>query len=680
MGKVSAVCPYCHANINIDASSGIFKCCYCHKVSSLPKKRQQQQRGYGGTVSVTIQQQQQIDGRPSVRCPHPGCDTIMFYSANQKMIRCPGCTKVMMTPSINPGGMLPHLHQQQAHSAQIAQMQRMQMQQAQNYATTLQNVSHQNNLQMSQINNQLEALMSNEQQNQATILMLQQQLRTNPLNVTITQQLSNAKNQANQFQAQIQIKNRELSQLKQANQPPATLPAVDNAQIAARNKEMEAQQAALAQQQAQIARERAALKAAQAQQSQAANAEAEALRQQLEQQKAELDRKDAYMALQTQQLEEAKEKSIAQEAELQASTAEWSKERQELEQKRTDITSQLRDYKAQMEALPTCDKLELPTGDHIEYLTGEQIEIAYGTLDFTSMSQAQAIQQQYQLLLQQQALIEAQAFELEQRAANASGVHDETLLAEMTGTVVLAWSEDEIRKRDEKIDEFFSDELKGFKMKSQNTVVDTMKLRAKFEAMDVDRDGHISMQQLVDFLMDEGLDEGSARSHVKGFYRMVDFSTTENINFDAFVIELDRMQMFILMRSIQATFYEVDKNKDGELDRAEFCELLEKHYRSEKQAKLMADKVFDDVDIDRNGSLSLKEVATWYFTTEVSTKATQDRIRNGDDLDDDAQVSIAMKKAEIVNTHLANGVEADKAAQKQRIMERKAARRRQKEQ
>lgn len=673
-GKMNVLCPFCTGEVQVEHdSSGIFRCCWCQKVCAIPNRRPQADR------SVKCQ--------PSMKCAYQGCDAVMFYTAGQKMIRCPACKKALVTPQTNPGGLLPAIHRNQRHNAQLMQMQQMNQNQAQNYARNLQNVQVQSNLHQQRLGASIQGLYANSQENQKKILMLQQQLRQNGQqnDIALQQQLAALKNEANRLQYEIQLKNTEMERLKKQQQP-QSLPPVNRAQYEATVKKQQdafkTQQAELAKQQEEMKLERANLDQQAQQAAQANNAEAAILRAQLAEQQHALDKQNVFMNMQKIQLEEANERSIAQEAELQTSNAEWDKERSELMTKRQNIMLQLQEYKRRMDGLPMVDKLDLPTGESIEFLTGEEIEVAYATFDTRSanMGEAQIIQEQYLLLLQQQALIDTQTIELELQAQEAlQRVNDSVSMHQgMAGTIVLAWSEEEVKKRDEKIEEFFSGEMSGFKVNSNRNMVDTAKLTAKFKEMDVDGDGLVSMQHLVDFLLDEGLDDGTAKRHVLGFCRMVDFGTDENIDFNAFTQELDRMQMYILMQSIKTSFAECDKDKNGGLDREEFCDLLEKHYGSSKRAKEMTDQLFDKVDMDRNGTLSLKEVALWYFSYEVNVRATQEKLRTDNSgYSVETQAEIAMKQAELVHMDLADNIN-DEKAKKKSIMRRRQKARKQK--
>jgi hypothetical protein len=161
---------------------------------------------------------------------------------------------------------------------------------------------------------------------------------------------------------------------------------------------------------------------------------------------------------------------------------------------------------------------------------------------------------------------------------------------------------------------------------------------------------------------------------------MVDFDTNENISYDDFLVEFERMQTFILMRAIQNSFQECDLDKNGALNKDEFAKLLIKHTGSEDQARRQVDILFRQCDVDGNGELSLEEVATWYFTSEVGIKAKQDRLRKLKE-NDDLEHQMKMLQLSGENAQLAMEESDAEAKRKQRALlaERKRLRRLQKE-
>lgn len=246
-------------------------------------------------------------------------------------------------------------------------------------------------------------------------------------------------------------------------------------------------------------------------------------------------------------------------------------------------------------------------------------------------------------------------------------------------TVILAWTPEQVAMRNEKLDEFFEGPvLKEFK-DTQRHALDVTSLREKFSELDVDGDGLITMQQLVEFLVENGLDESNAKRHVQGFYRMVKFDTTENISFEEFCSELDRMQNYILMRSIQTSFQKCDKDKNNRLDQEEFIELLTLHYGSKQHAIRKVGELFHEIDTDKNGSLSLREVAEWYFTTEVAKtyeRKMQAELSHNEQrlLEEQKLIQLALEEAKGVAARMDNAFEDEAARQKQAMAERLARR------
>lgn len=235
--------------------------------------------------------------------------------------------------------------------------------------------------------------------------------------------------------------------------------------------------------------------------------------------------------------------------------------------------------------------------------------------------------------------------------------------------VLLGWSDDQVQKREQKVKDFFSTHnLEGYmhKHKDDMTTIDVRKLQTEFEKIDGDGNKKISMSQLLDHLMDQGLDAGVAKRHIQGYCKIAKIENMnqgldELIDFDGFLEEFERMQNFVLMRSIQVSFREADVDNDGMLTKPEFKELLVKHFGSKDQAYRTVDQLFEEIDVNHDGQLSLSEIATWYFTKEVGVKAKQRAAQKKQEQMDEAlnmQVQMNMQNAE--KAAVANSAELQK--------------------
>lgn len=179
-------------------------------------------------------------------------------------------------------------------------------------------------------------------------------------------------------------------------------------------------------------------------------------------------------------------------------------------------------------------------------------------------------------------------------------------------------SSEDLKKVDLEVEKFFAGNLKDLKISTDGNIkVDEFK--EKFKEKDVDDNGMISAGDLYDLLMESGADDDKAASHVSGFYSKLKMDSDEFVNADDFLDEYMRMQNYVAMKQIQSLMTENDTNNDGSLNMDEFMMLLIKNVGAGEAAATTA-KIFQEIDKDQNGSLSLEELATWYFQKEEIRK------------------------------------------------------------
>lgn len=73
---------------------------------------------------------------------------------------------------------------------------------------------------------------------------------------------------------------------------------------------------------------------------------------------------------------------------------------------------------------------------------------------------------------------------------------------------------------------------------------DVAEIRAKFAELDVNRDGCLSKEELVNLMMESGCDRNKAESHAAGFFKIADKDGVGKVSFHEFMQEYVRMMTF----------------------------------------------------------------------------------------------------------------------------------------
>jgi Ca2+-binding EF-hand superfamily protein len=186
-------------------------------------------------------------------------------------------------------------------------------------------------------------------------------------------------------------------------------------------------------------------------------------------------------------------------------------------------------------------------------------------------------------------------------------------------------SESEMKKRDQMVESFFTGNMTNFKIDISKSKVDVEALRVAFSQIDSNQSGMISPNQLKQFLVAQGLSTDESTKHVEAFVK-THSGCKESLRFEDFVEEFVRMQNFILLRTVQAKFEEIDKDHSGSIDKAEFHSLLSQ-LLGPQQASQQVDQLFLKTDTNHDGVLSLKEFAAWYCTYTLELRNRRDRTK-----------------------------------------------------
>lgn len=140
--------------------------------------------------------------------------------------------------------------------------------------------------------------------------------------------------------------------------------------------------------------------------------------------------------------------------------------------------------------------------------------------------------------------------------------------------------------------------------------------------VDIDGDGLVSKDELIEFLVKAGMKQPHARKHVDTFYAMADPLDSGTVELRAFVTEFKRMTVFRMLRFLRQNFNEIDVNGDGLIDRAEYYAALSSQVDDVYAAQAI-DSIFYNLDIDGNEALDLNEFKKWYLKQEQEVRSEQ---------------------------------------------------------
>jgi len=127
---------------------------------------------------------------------------------------------------------------------------------------------------------------------------------------------------------------------------------------------------------------------------------------------------------------------------------------------------------------------------------------------------------------------------------------------------------------------------------------DALWLHRKFEDIDVNSDGHISLQELVNFMLKLGYAKCVVRETAKKIWRKVDKDENGEIDIDEFTVAWSGLQLSKDERLVSVLFNYFDRDGNGHIDLDEMKQVF---------GDIDVTETFDHLDEDHSGGITLDE-------------------------------------------------------------------------
>lgn len=153
--------------------------------------------------------------------------------------------------------------------------------------------------------------------------------------------------------------------------------------------------------------------------------------------------------------------------------------------------------------------------------------------------------------------------------------------------------------------------------------------RQQFNRQDKNGNGSISKKELYKVLIDNDLLPVEAKMYVADYFAVVDVDNSGSIDFFEFLQEFTRMAIFRTVHNIKHAghFQQADADGDGSISKTELRDALAK-YIGPSAAQFEIHEVFNDIDTDQNGSLSMDELIAWYLKRLQTVSRRQSILKN----------------------------------------------------
>jgi len=142
-------------------------------------------------------------------------------------------------------------------------------------------------------------------------------------------------------------------------------------------------------------------------------------------------------------------------------------------------------------------------------------------------------------------------------------------------------------------------------------------LSKAFKAADLNRDGCVSMSELVATLTRLGVNQEVAQRAAHA----ADFNGDGNIEWSEFTASCLPMSKELFAIALQTAFANLDRNFDGTLDRQEIMSLVENGTIDPKHmpASKTVDEMIAELDADKNGRISFQEFYNYFINADAAS-------------------------------------------------------------
>lgn len=157
-----------------------------------------------------------------------------------------------------------------------------------------------------------------------------------------------------------------------------------------------------------------------------------------------------------------------------------------------------------------------------------------------------------------------------------------------------------------------------FTLSAGSNIADTSNLQAlrdRFQTLDVNADGVLSKTEIINALVQHGIDQDYASTLTGNIFESCGARSHgaqgEALTYSDFLKEYIRLTRFKALELIQSRFIQIDLNGDGLLSHDEIFHALKQQIGIEA-TKAHVDSTFQEMDIDKDGMISLKDLWDWY--------------------------------------------------------------------